>query len=97
MLLKYLCIKDELRSQMKYVTHFYTDFYWRNQYVGILEMEYQGVKFYFIDSEFYFGGPWPYSNLYEVIVNFCFLSMAVLYSLSLFVFRCDIYQFHDGQ
>ena len=23
---KYLCIKESLRSQMKYVTHFYTDF-----------------------------------------------------------------------
>ena len=54
---KYLCIKESLRSQMKYVTHFYTDFYWRTQYVGVLEMEYEGVHFYFVDSEFYFGGP----------------------------------------
>ena len=58
---KYLCIKESLRSQMKYVTHFYTDFYWRTQYVGVLEMEYEGVHFYFVDSEFYFGGPWPVS------------------------------------
>ena len=49
---KYLCIKESLRSQMKYVTHFYTDFYWRTQYVGVLEMEYEGVHFYFVDSEF---------------------------------------------
>ena len=26
MLPKYLCIKDNLRSQMKYVTHFYIDY-----------------------------------------------------------------------
>ena len=45
---KYLCIKESLRSQMKYVTHFYTDFYWRTQYVGVLEMEYEGVHFYFV-------------------------------------------------
>lgn len=64
---KYLCIKESLRSQMKYVTHFYTDFYWRTQYVGVLEMEYEGVHFYFVDSEFYFGGPWPYGNMYEDI------------------------------
>ena len=29
---------------------------WRSQYVGILEMEYEGVKFYFIDNEYYFAG-----------------------------------------
>lgn len=97
MLPKYLCIKEELRSQMKYVTHFYTDFYWRNQYVGILEMEYQGVKFYFIDSEFYFGGPWPYSNMYEDIEKFSFFSKAVLSSLPLIGFRPDIIHCHDWQ
>src|SRR5699024_10260107 len=88
---------EELRSQMKYVTHFYTDFYWRNQYVGILEMEYQGVKFYFIDSEFYFGGPWPYSNMYEDIEKFSFFSKAVLSSLPLIGFRPDIIHCHDWQ
>ena len=70
---KYLCIKESLRSQMKYVTHFYTDFYWRTQYVGVLEMEYEGVHFYFVDSEFYFGGPWPYGNMYEDIANILLL------------------------
>ena len=97
MLPKYLCIKEELRSQMKYVTHFYTDFYWRNQYVGILEMEYQGVKFYFIDSEFYFGGPWPYSNMYEDIEKFSFFSKAVLSSLPLMGFRPHIIHCHEWQ
>ena len=60
---KYLCIKESLRSQMKYVTHFYTDFYWRTPYVGVLEMGYEGVHFYFVDSEFYFGGPMAVSEI----------------------------------
>ena len=73
---KYLCIKESLRSQMKYVTHFYTDFYWRTQYVGVLEMEYEGVHFYFVDSEFYFGGPsaiWQYSyeDIEKVLPSLC--------------------------
>jgi starch synthase len=71
---KYLCIPEKYRSQMRYVTHYYTDFCWRNQYVGVLEMEYEGVHFYFIDSEFYFGGPWPYHNMYEDIEKFAFFS-----------------------
>ena len=97
MLPKYLCIKEEYRSQMKYITHFYTDFCFRNQYVGILEMEYQGVHFYFIDSEFYFGGPWPYSNMYEDIEKFSFFSKAVLSSLPLIGFRPDIIHCNDWQ
>lgn len=94
---KYLCIKESFRSQMKYVTHFYTDFCWRNQYVGVLEMEYQGVHFYFIDSEFYFGGPWPYGNMYEDIEKFCFFSKAVLSILPLIKFKPDIIHCHDWQ
>ena len=94
---KYLCIKESLRSQMKYVTHFYTDFYWRTQYVGVLEMEYEGVHFYFVDSEFYFGGPWPYGNMYEDIEKFCFFSKAVLSILPLIGFKPDIIHCHDWQ
>ena len=56
MLPKYLCIPEKWRSQMKYVTHFYMDLAWRSQYVGVLEMEYAGVHYYFIDNEFYFAG-----------------------------------------
>ena len=94
---KYLCIKEELRNEMKYINHFYTDFCWRNQYVGILEMEYEGIHFYFIDSEFYFSGPWPYSNMYEDIEKFSFFSKAVLSALPIIDFRPDIIHCHDWQ
>lgn len=94
---KYLCIPEKYRSQMRYVTHYYTDFCWRNQYVGVLEMEYEGVHFYFIDSEFYFGGPWPYHNMYEDIEKFAFFSRQVLSCLPLIGFRPDIIHCHDWQ
>ena len=32
------------------------------QYVGIFEMEYEGIKFYFIDNEEHFGGSTPYTR-----------------------------------
>ena len=51
MLPKYLCIKEEWRNQMQYRTHFYMDLNWRTEYVGILELEYEGITFYFIDNE----------------------------------------------
>lgn len=94
---KYLCIPEKYRSQMKKITHFYMDFCWRNQYVGILEMEYEGVKFYFLDSEFYFGGSWPYNNMLEDIEKFSFFSRAVLSALPLMDFRPDVIHCHDWQ
>ena len=60
MLPKYMCMKDEWKEKLEYVTHFYMDLSWRQQYVGILKMEYDGVTFYFIDNEFYFNGDKPY-------------------------------------
>ncbi len=56
MIPKYTCIPWEYREKMVYKTHFYIDLAWRTQYVGVFEMEYQGVTFYFIDNEFYFSG-----------------------------------------
>ena len=49
---KYLCMSEEWKSKMNYVTHFYMDLAWRSQYVGVLEMQYDGVQFYFIDNEY---------------------------------------------
>ena len=47
---KYLCMRQEWKDKMNYLTHFYMDLSWRSQYVGILELEYDGVQFYFIDN-----------------------------------------------
>ena len=33
--------------------NFYMDFHWKNEYVGILKAEVDGVKYYFIDNEYY--------------------------------------------
>ena len=55
MIPKYLCIKESFRNEMKYVNHFYMDYLGQNRYVGILEYEYEGVTFYFIDNESFSG------------------------------------------
>ena len=41
---KYAGIKEQFKNQMRYVTNFYMDLNWRQQYVGIFEMEYEGIK-----------------------------------------------------
>lgn len=97
MLPKYLCIPEKWRSQMKYVTHFYMDLAWRSQYVGVLEMEYAGVHYYFIDNEFYFAGPKPYGYIHEDIEKFAFFSKAALSAMPLLGFKPDIVHCHDWQ
>ncbi len=97
MIPKYTCISNEYREKMVYKTHFYIDLAWRSQYVGVFEMEYQGVKFYFIDNEFYFGGPKPYSNIHEDIEKFAFFSKAALSAIPVIGFRPDIIHCHDWQ
>lgn len=82
---------------MKYVTHFYMDLAWRSQYVGVLEMEYAGVHYYFIDNEFYFAGPKPYGYIHEDIEKFAFFSKAALSAMPLLGFKPDIVHCHDWQ
>ena len=62
MIPKYLCIKQELRDKMEYVSHFYMDYLGQNRYVGILQAELDGVTYYFIDNESYFWGAKPYGD-----------------------------------
>ena len=94
---KYACISEEYKSKMQYLNHFYMQLAWRNQYVGILEEEYEGVKFYFIDNEYYFQGWGPYGNIYEDIEKFAFFCRAALSALPIIGFRPDIIHCHDRQ
>lgn len=97
MIPKYACIPEEWKEKMEYVTHFYIDLAWRKQYVGILEMEYEGVKFYFVDNEFYFSGFQPYGNIHEDIEKFAFFCKASLSALPSLDFHPDIIHCHDWQ
>ncbi len=94
---KYMCIDQKWKDQMTYVNHFYMDLCWRRQYVGIMEMEYEGVKFYFIDNEYYFSGPKPYSDMRYDLEKFAFFSRAVLSALPIIDFRPDVIHCHDWQ
>lgn len=98
MLPKYTCISQEMKDKMKYKTHFYMDFHWKNEYVGILEADVDGVKYYFIDNEMMFGGFRPYSgNFYDDIVKFAFFSKAALSAIPLLGFEPDLLHCHDWQ
>ena len=49
---KYNCMHQDKKDMLHYRDHFYMEFNWKNEYVGILEAEYDGIKYYFIDNEY---------------------------------------------
>ena len=59
---KYACIKAEWLEKMTAKTSFYMYFNGKDRYVGIEELELDGIKFYFIDNQDYYSGPKPYTS-----------------------------------
>lgn len=94
---KYLCMKEEYKNQLQYVTHFYMDIGYRREYVGIMQIEYDGIQFYFIDNEYYFSGYQPYGEIRFDIEKFAFFSKATLSILPVIGFRPDLIHCHDWQ
>ncbi|MBR6242459.1 MAG: glycogen synthase GlgA [Ruminococcus sp.] len=96
----YTCIPEKYRNDFKYVTHFYMDYGMRSEsvHVGIMEYEYNGIKFYFVDNEYYFKCDQPYSSdMKWDIERFTFFCKAVLAILPVIGFRPDIIHCHDWQ
>ena len=95
---KYSCMRQEMKDKMEYVTHFYMDYNWKNEYVGVLKAEVEGITYYFIDSEYYFNGFKPYGdNVLFEIEKYAYFSKAVLSALPLIGFQPDIIHCHDWQ
>ncbi len=98
MIPKYTCMTQEMKDKMTYKTHFYMDFNWKNEYVGIMEAQVDGVTYYFIDNEMMFSGFRPYNdNVLDEITKFSFFSKASLSALPLLDFRPDVIHCHDWQ
>ena len=95
----YSCIPESFRNEFRYVTHFYmsTGSYIQNKYVGVLQYELDGIKYYFIDNQEYFDSFLPYGNVRYDIEKFCFFDKAVLSMLPLIGFKPDIIHCHDWQ
>ena len=95
---KYAAMKKNFSDTLVYKTHFYMDYNWKRAYVGVLETEYEGIKYYFIDNEDYFSGNKPYSDdVYRDIEKFTFFSKAALSALELIEFKPDVIHCHDWQ
>ncbi|MZQ75404.1 MAG: glycogen synthase GlgA [Peptoclostridium sp.] len=93
---KYMDIKEEFKSKMKFIKSFNVHVGWRNQYCGILECEYEGVPFYFVDNEYYFKRHGIYGH-HDEAERFAFFSRAVLEFIANTDFKPEVIHCNDWQ
>ena len=93
----YKMIASKWRDQMHYLLNFYVNLGWRRQYAGIYELEYEGVKFYFVDNEQYFGRDYVYGSGTDEGERYAFFCRAVLGALPLLEFAPDVIHCNDWQ
>ncbi|MCR8746359.1 glycogen synthase GlgA [Romboutsia lituseburensis] len=95
---KYSTMPNYLKEKLREVAVFNVKVGWRNQYCGLLEMELDGVKFYFIDNEYYFKREGEIAYLYgygDDVERYTFFSNAVLEALAILDFYPEIINMND--
>ena len=92
----YSDIPEEYRQNMKYVTNFQVPLAWRSQYCGLFESTINGVKYYFLDNEYYFKRDGLY-GFYDDAERFAFFSRAVIEAIPHLNFNPDIIHCNDWQ
>ena len=91
----YKVVKDK-NVGAEYLGYDYIDMSWRHQYVGIFKKVIDGVNYYLIDSEQYFGR----DNLYgydDDGERFAYFALAAQKIISKFNLQPDIVHVHDWQ
>ncbi|MBO5364759.1 MAG: glycogen synthase GlgA [Clostridia bacterium] len=92
---KYGCIPQEFREEMEFLFFIYIPLGWRRKYCGVFRLVRDGVTYYFIDNEYYFGDPYLYK--WNDLERFAFYDKACLEILRHLDFKPDILHCHDWQ
>ena len=95
----YACIPEKYKKEMRYVDSFMMDLTLegRTFYVGIMELEMDGVTYDFIDNREFFDWGNPYTGLWEDIPKYCYFSKASLAILNYLEWIPDVIHCHDWQ
>ena len=80
---------------MEFKFFIYIPLGWRRKYCGVFELEKDGVIYYFIDNEYYFGDPYLYK--WNDLERFAFFDKAALEILKHLDWKPDIIHCHDWQ
>ncbi len=91
---KYRGIPSQYRDKMEHLGEVYVPVGWRSQYCGIERLVHDGITYYFIDNEFYFGrdAVYGYGDDGE---RFAFFNRGVLQILKIIDFQPDVIHCHD--
>ena len=92
----YSAIGDKYRAEMKTEAVFTVALAWRRQYCGVLSLEKNGVKYYFIDNEYYFKRPGLYGQ-YDDGERYAFFCTAVMDMMPVLGYFPYILHAHDWQ
>ena len=95
----YACIPQKYKEKLQYKGSFMMDQTQegRTFFVGIMEMEMDGVTYDFVENREFFDWGNPYTGLWEDIPKYCFFSKASLAILNFLNWAPDVIHCHDWQ
>lgn len=93
---KYSSIPAHFKERMEHITAFEVSVGWRRQYCGIEKLDYEGIRYYFIDNEYYFKRDEIY-GYYDEGERFIYFNHAVLSAIPYLEESFDIIHCHDWQ
>ena len=92
----YAKLNQAYKNKLIYIGQTTTKLSWRNQYCGIFKYEENGVKYYFIDNEYYFKRD-NFYGYFDDAERFAFFSKAAI-DVMIFIDEIpDIIHVHDWQ
>ncbi len=92
----YSAVGEKYRSAMKTEAVFTVSLAWRKQYCGVLSLEKNRVKYYFIDNEYYFKRNGLYGQ-FDDGERYAFFCTAVMDMMPVLGYFPDVLHAHDWQ
>ena len=89
-------VSQEFRNKMEFLGYKDIPVSWRWKYMGVFRLRYQGVTYFFIDNEEYFGRDALY-GYFDDCERYTFFSRAVFESMEFTGFQPDIIHANDWQ
>lgn len=93
----YGSINPDYKSKFEFLTSFNVSVSWRHQYCGVFFYKHEGVKFYFLDNEFYFKREGNIYGFYDDAERFAFFSRAALDTIAHLNIYPDVLHCNDWQ
>ena len=91
------CAKNIYATQTEHLCHFSVNLGWKQEYVGIEKLTLDGVTFYLVDNEYYFGSDKIYWGGEGEIEQYAYFARAVLEAIPLLDFQPEVLHCNDWQ